>query len=118
MLRYQRMPKGLVHELGLPAHRALPDAYVTAHHLRDMLNEATAEQLLAWSAEPGLLSRVPTGPYRGKGWDRVDEETLEALARERDVDVRCSAQDEQRKRGLRDEEAPEPQHSQSFLAGH
>src|SRR5690606_36308473 len=55
MLRYQRMPEGLVHELGLPAHRAMPDAYVTAHHLRDMLNEATVEQLLAWSAEPGLL---------------------------------------------------------------
>ncbi len=106
MLRYQRMPEGLVHELGLPAHRALPDAYVTAHHLRDMLNEVTAEQLLAWSAEPGLLPRVPTGPYRGKDWDRVDEETLEALARERDVDVRYSAQEEQRKRGLRDEEPP------------
>jgi exodeoxyribonuclease X len=37
-LRYQRRPPGLVHEMGLPAHRALPDAYVTAHHLRDMLN--------------------------------------------------------------------------------
>ena len=30
MLRYLRRPQGLVHELGLPAHRALPDAYVTA----------------------------------------------------------------------------------------
>lgn len=35
MLRYQRMPEGLVQELGLPAHRAMPDAYVTAHHLRE-----------------------------------------------------------------------------------
>lgn len=34
MLRYQRMPAGLVHETGLPAHRAMPDAYVTAHHPR------------------------------------------------------------------------------------
>lgn len=27
MLRYQRMPEGLVHEIGLPAHRAMPDAW-------------------------------------------------------------------------------------------
>lgn len=66
MLRYQRKPAGLVHEIGLPAHRAMPDAYVTAHHLRDMLNEASIDQLLAWSIEPGLLPRVPTGPDRGK----------------------------------------------------
>jgi exodeoxyribonuclease X len=76
MLRYQRMPEGLVHELGLPAHRALPDAYVTAHHLRDMLNEASLEQLLAWSREPGLLARVPAGPDRGKPWDRLDADAL------------------------------------------
>jgi len=53
MLRYQRKPDGLIHELGLPAHRALPDAYVTAHHLRDMLNAASLDQLLTWSREPG-----------------------------------------------------------------
>jgi exodeoxyribonuclease X len=58
MLRYERMPEGLNRELGLPAHRAMPDAYVTAHHLRDMLNQASIEQLLTWSAEPGLLPRV------------------------------------------------------------
>ena len=46
-----------------------PDAYVTAHHLRDMLNEASLEQLLEWSQEPGLLPRVPVGagarPFMG-----------------------------------------------------
>lgn len=47
MLRYQRRPVGLIHELGLPAHRAMPDAYVTAHHLRDMLNVASFDQLLS-----------------------------------------------------------------------
>ena len=103
MLRYQRRPQGLVHELGLPAHRALPDAYVTAHHLRDMLNEASVEQLLAWSREPGLLPRVPSGPDRGKAWKALDTETLERLARERDVDVRFSAETELRLRGDRPE---------------
>lgn len=106
MLRYQRMPEGLVHELGLPAHRALPDAYVTAHHLRDMLNEASLEQLLAWSQEPGLLPRVPTGPDRGKPWRRLDDETLRAFARERDPALRFSAETELRRRGETLEPAP------------
>lgn len=91
MLRYQRMPKGLIHELGLPAHRAMPDAYVTAHHLRDMLNEAALDQLLLWSCEPGLLPRVPSGPHRGKGWDQLSEAAVRAFAVDRDIDVRFSA---------------------------
>ncbi|MBY3483437.1 DNA polymerase III subunit epsilon [Rhizobium laguerreae] len=99
MLRYLRMPEGLVHSIGLPAHRAMPDAYVTAHHLRDMLNETTSEQLVAWSKEPGLLPRVPSGTERGKGWDRVDIETLRGFARDRDTDVRFSAETELRRRG-------------------
>jgi exodeoxyribonuclease X len=67
MLRYQPMPEGLVHQIGLPAHRAMPDANVTAHDLRDLLNEASAKQLLlAWSREPGLLLRVPRDPTRAR----------------------------------------------------
>ena len=99
MLRYQRMPEGLVHEIGLPAHRAMPDAYVTAHHLRDMLNESSVEQLIAWSAEPGLLPRVPAGPERGKSWTIIGDEALLALSKERDVDVRFTAETELRRRG-------------------
>ena len=106
MLRYQRMPDGLQHELGLPAHRALPDAYVTAHHLRDLLNAASLGQLLAWSAQPGLLPRVPAGPSRGKAWPDVGLEELRGLAQERDVDVRFSATCELRRRGLVDEAPP------------
>jgi exodeoxyribonuclease X len=109
MLRYQRMPEGLVHELGLPAHRAMPDAYVTAHHLRALLNEASLEQLLAWSREPGLLPRIPAGPDRGKGWDRISIEALHALSDDRDADVRFTAVTELARRG--DDQAlsaPEP----------
>ena len=100
MLRYLRTPEGLVHELGLPAHRAGPDAYVTAHHLRDMLNEVGAKQLIAWSREPGLLPRVPAGPMRGRQWQELDDDALHAFAGERDVDVRFSAQTELTARGL------------------
>ncbi len=99
MLRYQRMPEGLIHEIGLPAHRAMPDAYVSAHHLRDLLNETSLEQLLIWSKEPGLLPRVPSGPDRGKGWEKLSEETLRNFLLERDEDIRFSAQSELARRG-------------------
>ena len=99
MLRYQRMPKGLVREIGLPAHRAMPDAYVTAHHLRDMLNEVSAEQLIAWSRQPGLLPRVPAGLERGKSWDRLSSDVLHAFTRDRDIDVRFTAEIELARRG-------------------
>ena len=99
MLRYQRMPEGLVHGVGLPAHRAMPDAYVTAHHLRDMLNEVAPEQLIAWSAEPGLLPRVPSGPERGKAWDLISFEALQLFGHDRDPDIRFSAQAELKRRG-------------------
>lgn len=104
MLRYLRMPEGLVHEIGLPAHRAMPDAYVTAHHLRDLLNEASLEDLLAWSSEPGLLPRVPSGADRGKPWDRISEDALRDLAEDRDIDIRFSARTELTRRG----EQPQP----------
>ena len=99
VLRYWRMPRGLDRETGLPVHRAMPDAYVTAHHLRDMLNQASLAQLLAWSDAPGLLPRVPAGPERGKGWAELDDETLRRFARDRDEDVRFSAETELSRRG-------------------
>jgi len=107
MLRYQRHPEGLVHELGLPAHRALPDAYVTAHHLRDLLNTASLEDLLAWSREPGLLPRVPAGDHRGKAWGDLPEAAVRLLAADRDRDVRFSAETELGRRG---EAPPAPAH--------
>ena len=98
MLRYQRRPEGLDHALGLLAHRALPDAYVTAHHLRDMLNTVSLETLLAWSREPGFLPRVPAGPDRGKAWSVLTDEALDVLTRDRDQDVRFTAGKERERR--------------------
>lgn len=100
LLRYQRKPEGLDHEIGLPAHRAMPDAYVTAHHLRDMLNEVSLDQLLTWSDEPGLLPRVPAGPERGKSWDQLSMTALNELAASRDPDLRFSARVELARRKI------------------
>jgi len=76
------------------AHRAMPDAYVSAHHLRDLLNETSVQQLFIWSKEPSLLPRVPSGPKRGKGWDRLSEETLRNFLLDRNEDIRFSVESE------------------------
>ena len=106
-LRYWRRPSGLDRALGLPAHRAGPDAYVTAFHLRDMLAAASPEQLIEWSAQPGLLSRVPYGRLRGRRVRDLADEDLDALlASERpDGDLGFTAAQE---RGRRSEAVAGP----------
>ena len=93
-LRYWRRPQGLDRARSLPAHRAGPDAYVTAHHLRDMLDVAGLDQLIAWSREPGLLPRVPRGSDRGRRWIDLDEAALRRAAADRDEDIRFTARAE------------------------
>jgi len=78
-LRYWRRPEGLDRAAGLPAHRAGPDAYVTAHLLRDMLAKVSLDQLISWSAEPALLPRVPYGPLRGRHWRDLDDAALDRV---------------------------------------
>ena len=109
------MPEGLDQEIGLPAHRALPDAYVTAHHLRDMLNVASIDELLAWSDEPGLLPRVPAGAERGRAWSDLDANALDRYADDRNEDVRFSAQEELRRRNGISRAAPGQPVSQGRL---
>ena len=70
VLRYWRKPEGIDHERGLPAHRAFPDAYVTAFHLRDMLNEASVAQLIEWSNQPGPAAARPLRPRSRQGLER------------------------------------------------
>ena len=73
-----------------------------------MLNEASVEQLLAWSREPGLLPRVPASPCRGKAWTELRLEELQTLTQERDSDCRFSALYELRRRGEAAEVEPKP----------
>ncbi|MBB4658608.1 3'-5' exonuclease [Parvularcula dongshanensis] len=98
VLRYWRKPEGLDRDLGLPAHRALPDAYVTAHHLRDMLALVPAETLIAWERLPGLPPRVPYGADKGTYWHELTDADLARYARDRDEDVRYAANNEQKRR--------------------
>ncbi len=100
-LRYWRMPADLDRATGLPAHRAGPDAYVTAHHLRDMLALAGLPTLLAWSAEPALLVRVPFGPFRGRRWDELDDAALEQVVSGGNADVAFTLRMEKARRSGR-----------------
>ncbi|GAA0734676.1 hypothetical protein GCM10009106_18800 [Sphingomonas japonica] len=94
ILRYWRKPEGMIHERGLPIHRAFPDSYVTAFTLRDQLNAVGAQQLIEWTRLPGLLPRVRYGPDRGKEWSELDAHKLAGYLHDRDEDVRYSVEHE------------------------
>ena len=73
---------------------------MTAHHLRDQLNQASVAQLIQWSKEPGLLPRVRFGADRGKPWTEITNESLAGFLTDRDPDVRHTAETEiARRRG-------------------
>lgn len=49
----------------MPPHRALPDAYVTAHLLRRLLAEKSVEELLLYSSYPAVLKVMNFGKHKG-----------------------------------------------------
>jgi exodeoxyribonuclease X len=86
VLRYWLNPEGLVRELAEPSHRAGPDAYVTAHLLREQLKLASVEQLIAWSNEPALLTKCGFGKHRGTPWKDIPADYLQWILRQADMD--------------------------------
>ncbi len=48
-----------------PPHRALPDAKVTARILTKLLDEHPVEQLVEWSSQPRLITKLPFGKHKG-----------------------------------------------------
>jgi exodeoxyribonuclease X len=94
-LRYWRNPRGLDRAIASVAHRAYPDAYVTAHLLRDMLEETTLDQLIAWSNEPALLPKIRHGDLRGQPWSEADDGLLDwFLRKDFDEDVKFTVRHE------------------------
>jgi exodeoxyribonuclease X len=94
VLRYWLRPKGLDPVIASTPHRALPDAYVTAFLLREVLELATVEELIAWTREPALLSRVTFGRYRGSDWHEVPADYLAWVAERSELgdDIKFTAQ--------------------------
>ena len=89
-LRYWLEDQGLVspdHDLTQPAHRAGPDAYVTAHILVALMNAGhTCREMIAWTKEPRLLPTCPIGKFRGKPWAEVEGGFLGWMLRQPDMD--------------------------------
>lgn len=75
-LRYWLEEQGKIapdHALTQPAHRAAPDAYVTAHILLALFEHGvTGKEMVAWTKEPRLLPTCPIGKFRGQPWSEVE----------------------------------------------
>lgn len=74
-LRYWLEDQGATapdHALTMPAHRAGPDAYVTAVTLAALLSNVTAREMVGWTREPAAHPTCPIGEWRGKPWAEVD----------------------------------------------
>ena len=82
--------------LAMPPHRAGPDAYVTAHLLIELLRHTTVEQMIAWTALPKQLPKLPFGKHRGLSWAEAPLDYLQWMMRQTDMDqdaVWCAAQE-------------------------
>lgn len=89
-LRYWLEDQGLIapeHALTMPAHRAGPDAYVTAHLLKALLLATTANQMAIWTKEPRLLPKCTIGKFRDKPWSEVDRGFLQWMLNQADMDA-------------------------------
>ena len=87
-LRYYLNPQGIDRALASDTHRALPDAYVTAFLLIEMLELASLDDLIKWSSEPALQVTCHIGKQRGTKWCDVDRSFLQWVAsRDFDEDV-------------------------------
>lgn len=89
-LRYWLEDQGLVapdHDLTQPAHRAGPDAYVTAHILLALFNTGTTgREMIAWTKEPRLLPTCPIGKFRGLPWSEVEAGFLGWMLRQESME--------------------------------
>lgn len=98
-LRYWLKPTGLRREMAEPAHRAGPDAYVTAFLLRELLARTTLDDLVLISAQPALLVRCNFGKHRGAAWSAVPLDYLHWCARQdMDEDILFTVRHEIRRR--------------------
>jgi exodeoxyribonuclease X len=86
VLRYWR---GLVLEaaLAMPPHRAGPDAWVTAHLLAEMLESASADEMVEWTTKPGKLPTITFGKHKGAKWPDVPADYLHWMTRQKDMNA-------------------------------
>jgi exodeoxyribonuclease X len=61
------------------AHRAEPNAYVTAWLLGDLLSQVSLADAIAWSKEPKVFPALSFGKHRGAKWSDVPTDYLQWL---------------------------------------
>lgn len=76
-----------------PPHRALPDAYVTAHLFVRLLAEKTPDEMILISKYPALLKVMNFGKHRGTTFEAAPVDYLEWIRdkSEMDEDTKFSA---------------------------
>lgn len=72
-----RCEKGFNREVARLAHRAEPDAYVTAWLLADLLSEMSVDQAITWTKEPKVFPVLSFGKHRGTKWVDVPTDYLQ-----------------------------------------
>lgn len=70
----------------LPPHRALPDAWVTAHILYKMLIDHEPDDLVALTKAPILMKMCGFGKHKGLEWKKVPKDYLAWIIRQKDFD--------------------------------
>ncbi|MCC6863262.1 MAG: DUF3820 family protein [Rhodobacteraceae bacterium] len=85
--------KDFVAEQSMPPHRALPDAYITAHILRRLLAKRSIKELITISKYPALLKVMNFGKYKGTAFADAPTDYLEWIKNksEFDADTKFSA---------------------------
>ena len=75
---------------------------MTAFILRELLEHATVEELVAWTGEPVLLRRAGFGKHRGLPWGDVPADDLSWVIEQSDLseDVKFTAQHHLRQRRI------------------
>ena len=70
----------------MPPHRALPDAYVTAFLLRELLRVKSIDELVHISMFPALLSKLTFGKHKGMTYAEAPADYLEWIRDKSDMD--------------------------------
>lgn len=92
---------GFDRKLASFAHRAEPDAYVTAYLLHKLLSANPLDSLVAWSGERKAYPTINFGKHRGSKWADVPRDYLEWMIKQTamDPDALHCANIEIKKRG-------------------
>lgn len=92
----------LAEDRALPAHRAGPDTYVTAHILERLLQEVTVNELVQWTRLPAHLPTCPLFKHKGQAWSEIPHDYLSWIKRTADMgeDVRYAAEQEIERRKM------------------